>query len=230
LVLGKSTAGLTQIKTFLCPSSPSLVVDYGPYFQGKTPLNPSGGSVPLGRTDYVATAGCYNTFLTACAPATSASAGDSSNSGWIGALAPKGTSINNGVRITDITDGSSNTLMIGESGGGQNVYQLNVQIPISWSPAFLAFNSAWGDANAAIRVRSTDATGKIEDGGCCAINCTNYSTLGDAPRQLYSFHTGGVNVLRCDGSVAFMQQGISSPTLAALISKVGGEVVGSDAP
>ena len=228
LLGGKGLGGLNQIQTFLCPSSPSgLIVDYGPYFQGKTPLNPTGGSVPLGRTDYVATAGCYNTFLTACAPLTSASAGDPSNSGWIGALAPKGTSLTNGVRVGDITDGMSNTLMLGESGGGQNVYELNKQIPISWSPAFLAFNSAWGDPNAAIRVRSTDATGTIEDGGCFAINTTNYSTLGDAPRQLYSFHTGGVNVNRMDGSVTFMSQSIAPATLAAVISRAGGEVLNS---
>ncbi len=228
---GTSQAGLVQIKTFLCPSSPALVVDYGPYFQS-VGLNSKGASMPLGRTDYVATAGCYNTFLTACAPLTSASAGDSSNSGWIRALAPKGTSISNGVKITEITDGSSNTLMIGESGGGQNVYELNMQLPISWtsSPPIVAFNSAWGDPNAAIRVVGYNAAGTVPNGGCFAINTNNYSTLGTAPRQLYSFHTGGVNVLRCDGSVAFMQQSISTATLAALISKVGGEVIGTDAP
>jgi prepilin-type N-terminal cleavage/methylation domain-containing protein/prepilin-type processing-associated H-X9-DG protein len=228
LILATSQAGLAQIKTFLCPSSPSLVVDYGPYFAGKTPLNPSGGAVLLGRTDYVATAGCYNTFLTACAPATPANAGDPSNSGWIGALAPKGTGPTNGVRVGDITDGTSNTTMIGESAGGQNVYFLGAQQPISWVPPLLvAFNSAWGDPNAAIRVRAADATGKIEDGGCFAINVRNYSTLGDAPRQLYSFHTGGVNMLRCDGSVFFMSQNISPPTLAAVISKNAGEVFDS---
>jgi prepilin-type processing-associated H-X9-DG protein len=181
----------------------------------------------LGRTDYVATAGVYNTFLTACAPLTSPSAGDSSGSGWIGALGPKGKSQTDGVRVGDITDGLSNTTMLGESGGGQNLYFLNAQQPINWtsSPPLVAFNSAWGDPNTAIRVRAADASGRNEDAGCFAINVRNYSTLGNAPRQLYSFHTGGVNMLRCDGSVFFMQQSIAPATLAAVISKQGGEVL-----
>jgi len=223
--VGPSISGIQNLKVLQCPSSPALLVDYGPYFQGKTPFNPTGAAMPLGRTDYAATAGVYNTFLTACAPATSASAGDSSNSGWIGALGPKGTSPTNGVRVGDIIDGMSNTLMVSESGGGQNIYYLNQQQPISWSPVFLAFNSAYGDPNAAIRVRAADATGRIEDGGCFAINVRNYSTLGTGPRQLYSFHTGGVNALRMDGSVSFMSQSIAPPTLAAIISKQGGEVL-----
>jgi hypothetical protein len=156
---------------------------------------------------------------------TSPSAGDPSNSGWIGALAPKGNSPTSGVRVGDITDGLSNTLMLGESAGGQNVYYLTVQQPISWSPAFLAFNAAWGDPNTAIRVRPADATGRKEDGGCYAINVRNYSTLGSAPRQLYSFHTGGINALRMDGSVFFMAQTIAPATLAAVISRAGGETL-----
>ena len=130
---GTCTGGQQNIKTFDCPSSPDIVVDYGPYFQS-VKLNPTGAPMVLGRTDYVATAGCYNTFLTACAPLTSASAGDPSNSGWIGALGPKGTSLTNGVRVGDITDGMSNTLMLGESGGGQNVYELGKQFPIELEP------------------------------------------------------------------------------------------------
>jgi prepilin-type processing-associated H-X9-DG protein len=75
-----------------------------------------------------------------------------------------------------------------------------------------------------------DSTGTIANGGCNAINTDNYSTLGDAPRQFYSFHTGGVNALRCDGSVAFVTQNISTTTLGALISRASGEVLGPDAP
>jgi prepilin-type N-terminal cleavage/methylation domain-containing protein/prepilin-type processing-associated H-X9-DG protein len=232
-VAATSQAGLQQPKTFICPSSPSgLLVDYGPYFQGKTPLNPSGGAVLLGRSDYFATVGCEpKHFLPTCAPLTSPSAGDPSGKGVIGALGPVPTTINSGTRVGDITDGMSNTAMLGESGGGQNVYELGKQFPISWSPAFLAFNSAWGDPNAAIMVEGTDSafsatTGLLtEDGGCFAVNLTNYSTQSHTPRQLYSFHTGGVNMLRCDGSVTFMAQTIAPASLAAFISRAGGEVL-----
>jgi hypothetical protein len=222
--IGSSIAGSQNMKVLLCPSSPTdLVIDYGPYFQGKTPLNPTGAAVPLGRTDYYATAGITSQFQTACAPATSI-ATDPTNRGDIGALGPRGKGPNDGTRVGDIADGMSNTLGLAEAGGGMNVYQLNKQIPISWSPPFLAFNAAWGDPNAAIRVRGFDSTGTKQDQGCSVVNVTNYSTNSTAPRQFYSFHTGGVNAVRMDGSVAFMSQSIAPATVAALVSKAGGEV------
>ena len=45
LIAAKSTAGQNNIKTFLCPSSPDLAVDYGPYCRQDS-LNPTGGRSP----------------------------------------------------------------------------------------------------------------------------------------------------------------------------------------
>jgi prepilin-type processing-associated H-X9-DG protein len=44
-----------------------------------------------------------------------------------------------------------------------------------------------------------------------------------------SFHPGGVNFLFCDGSVKFVKNSINLPTLLALGSRAGGEVVSADA-
>jgi prepilin-type N-terminal cleavage/methylation domain-containing protein/prepilin-type processing-associated H-X9-DG protein len=46
-----------------------------------------------------------------------------------------------------------------------------------------------------------------------------------APR---SFHPGGVDVLYCDGHVAFAKDSVSIPTWRALSTRAGGEVVSSD--
>jgi prepilin-type N-terminal cleavage/methylation domain-containing protein/prepilin-type processing-associated H-X9-DG protein len=43
-----------------------------------------------------------------------------------------------------------------------------------------------------------------------------------------SWHTGGVNVCLCDGSVRFVANGISFATWQALGTRAGGEVLGSD--
>ena len=53
----------------------------------------------------------------------------------------------------------------------------------------------------------------------------NYSTLGNNPRQIYSFHSGGVNAMRADGSVFFMSDTTAPGTLAALVSSKGGEAI-----
>ena len=46
-----------------------------------------------------------------------------------------------------------------------------------------------------------------------------------AAYQMYGFHTAGINVLRGDGSVQFLQESIAPGVLAAMVSRAGGEVV-----
>jgi prepilin-type processing-associated H-X9-DG protein len=41
-----------------------------------------------------------------------------------------------------------------------------------------------------------------------------------------SYHTGGVQVLMCDGSVRFVSDNVNLATWRALGSRAGGEVVG----
>jgi prepilin-type processing-associated H-X9-DG protein len=68
-----------------------------------------------------------------------------------------------------------------------------------------------------------------------AINVTNGEVLGTYPNpvygvdgtgQIYGFHTGGVNALYVDGSVHFIRQTINIRTLARLVTRDGGEVIG----
>jgi prepilin-type N-terminal cleavage/methylation domain-containing protein/prepilin-type processing-associated H-X9-DG protein len=47
--------------------------------------------------------------------------------------------------------------------------------------------------------------------------------------NLRSYHSGGANVVLCDGSVKFVKDGISMPTVWALGSRAQGEIVASDA-
>ena len=55
---------------------------------------------------------------------------------------------------------------------------------------------------------------------------SRYNT--DPTGQIYSFHSSGTNALLGDGSVRFIRSSITFPTLQALISRNGGEVVPND--
>ncbi len=105
------------------------------------------------------------------------------------------------IRPQAITDGLSNTIIVGESSG---------------------------------RGASKDTSAKWHDRGAWAegANITAISVrinLDPAqetdPRQLFSDHAGGCNVVFCDASVHFLSDSLDVPTLAALCSRDGCESV-----
>jgi prepilin-type processing-associated H-X9-DG protein len=88
------------------------------------------------------------------------------------------------VKILDVTDGASNTMMVGEAEGA---------------------NIPW--------MKPAD------------IDITKHPSLGDRD-GFSSNHTGGVNVVMCDGSVRFITLTINPQTLKAIFTRNGGEPVG----
>jgi len=210
--LGTCVAGGQQIKTYLCPASPTTGLgDYGPYFTSKG--FPAGIVVNLGTTDYAVAQNLDGAFNSSCGFQPT----PQDTSGLLGVFStPK--------PLTAATDGSSNTLLLFEDAGRPNLWVkgTNYGDPQFTPPPGITpflFNSAWADYNTSRPLTPTDPTGTKTDGGCCVVNCTNY-------RQLYSFHTSGANALRGDGSVAFIAESISAATLGALITANGGEVIG----
>ena len=210
-----NTAAASVVPAYICPSRPESPIDYGPYFAANGLPNTG---VILGATDYAAVRGYHNNFRNACSPASPATvSGDD-----MGALGLRGSMsggrLTNKVTLLGITDGTSNTIMFAEDAGRHQVY---INGPKSVSPstpgsAGWTLNAAWGDINTAIRVRGFDATGTIQDGGCCVVNCNNVN-------QMFSFHSGGVCVLRADGTVNFMNQNVAPGVVGAMVSRAGGE-------
>src|SRR5205085_434514 len=80
----------------------------------------------------------------------------------------------------------------------------------------------WADSDNRITVTGTDSTGTTVGTGPCAVNCNNLS--GD----IYAFHPAGANIAFVDGSVRFVAKNMPITTLIALVTKDGGEQVGSD--
>lgn len=116
-------------------------------------------------------------------------------------------------KFSDVTDGSSQTILLGEIAGRPEVYRLRARDGTQTEGA------GWGDP---INGENWFA-GSLYDGtgavGPCLINCTNESGRG-----LYSFHTGGANILLGDASVRFLSQSTQGRTIIALVTRQKGDV------
>jgi prepilin-type N-terminal cleavage/methylation domain-containing protein/prepilin-type processing-associated H-X9-DG protein len=210
--LGTSLAGQTQVKVYTCPSAPTRVSDYGPYFaqQGLGGIL-KGNPLNLTVTDYSVVRGIRSEFATNCLAT-------GTPSGPTGGLGVKGSKPS----VTSFGDGSSNTLLVVESAGKQDVYVKGRVVAtglaaLTYNPSNL--NASWADYNTSTQVQGFSSDGLVRFGGCCIMNCTN------AGGEIYGFHSGGVNALRGDGSVNFLRDSITPAILAALISANGGEVI-----
>jgi prepilin-type N-terminal cleavage/methylation domain-containing protein len=216
-----SPSASTSVKTFICPSTPAHNVDYEPYFVSLG--LPDLGSFPLGATDYAVVHGLDKTFISACAPNSPASPdfwGDGSGAMGVQGQFYQGSGMRGKTKLTDLTDGTSNTILMSEDAGRHQDYargKPDTNFNHSDGPNGWMLNAAWADQNSAIRVVGFSNDGLTWAGGCCVINCNN-------AWQFYSFHTGGVNAVRGDGSVRFLQDSIAPGVLAAMVSRAGGEV------
>jgi len=188
----------TKLAVMICPSAPADRMDTAP--PSTTPAGPWTAS----PTDYTPTTRIAQGAITA------------------GNVNPAPGDIN-GMMVTNmrlrfgnITDGTSNTIALAEDAGRPQRWQKGVLI----NPQVANSAASWADRNNLIA-----PTGALPDGsarnGPCPMNCTNNN-------ELYAFHTGGVNTVFADGSVHYLRQSITLSTLAALITRAGGETLKGD--
>lgn len=131
------------------------------------------------------------------------------------------------VSFRQITDGSSNTMIVAESSGkGTEDQLLNCNGP---NPAGTSeVSGAWASFKnlSGVRLDPDAEVGKAFCGNLVsAINPPE--KLHFVYEELFSDHPGGVNALFCDGSVHFLSDETSRDVYFALCSKDGGEVVAS---
>jgi prepilin-type N-terminal cleavage/methylation domain-containing protein/prepilin-type processing-associated H-X9-DG protein len=119
---------------------------------------------------------------------------------------------NHMTRLSEITDGTSQTILLAEDAGRPRLWRIGKS-----GPDQIVEGGPWAAVNSGIILQGSTPDGTMRPGPC-AINCTN-------ERQVYSFHSGGANAVFADGSVHFLQVGMSIQVLAALVTRAGGEVV-----
>jgi len=134
-------------------------------------------------------------------------------------------------------DGVSNTLHVTESAGRPDIYR-NGKLAQKASGNSRVNGGGWCRPASDIPFLTGSSADGLTFPGPAAINATNgetfaagyphpyYGTLGSS--QIYGFHSGGVNALFADGSVRFLRQSVSIRTLAALVSRNGGETLAND--
>jgi prepilin-type N-terminal cleavage/methylation domain-containing protein/prepilin-type processing-associated H-X9-DG protein len=186
------------VKTFLCPSSVQ------------------GGRHPnRGCLDYPATTerNWPNPYVSAAqAPFVS-----SADPFYIGVLGH--TKVTNGFvekarrRMTDVTDGTSNTMVIAECAGRNRRFILGREDPSqTWTAG------PWANPNSRIQVGGFNPANPSAVVGPCAVNCIN-------DREIYAFHPGGANIGMTDGSIRFLKATTSLDVVLQLLTRARGEVI-----
>jgi prepilin-type N-terminal cleavage/methylation domain-containing protein/prepilin-type processing-associated H-X9-DG protein len=192
---GPGGAIRTTVPTFLCPSSVQ-----------------TGRHANRGCLDYAAT-----TELTRPNPFISAqqwpfvSAGDPQ---WIGVLGHTNLGGNGKCTRTfaDITDGTSNTMVLAECAGRNRRFIMGKEDPSqTWT------GGPWANPDSRINIGGFDPSNPSSPVGPCAVNCIN-------DKEIYAFHPGGANILMSDGSVRFLKASVHIDVVLQLLTRARGEV------
>ncbi|MBX3423475.1 MAG: DUF1559 domain-containing protein [Pirellulaceae bacterium] len=203
---------LAKVVTFLCPSTPEAGSDYGPYFALNGFGFPTNTQYNMPRTDYVPLRGVHSSLLS-CVGITTGSTENAM-------LGTRDAVNRSTVKFSETSDGLSNTFLFIELAAKQSIWFRGIDRTSTY-PATSNLNSFYGDWNIAKRVTGLSganmAVGRELDSGCSVINILNFETP-------YSFHSGGIQTVRGDGSVSFLSANTTNQVFVALVTRDGGEV------
>jgi prepilin-type N-terminal cleavage/methylation domain-containing protein len=130
-----------------------------------------------------------------------------------------------GNRIADILDGASNTIMVAECAGRQDVWvngELSMASLIHGN--VLTWVGPWANPNNEISVYGFNPATSTRGGMAqppCAVNCMNGG-------EVYAFHPGGANVVLADSSVHFLKSTTTIVVLRYLVTIRDRQVVTPD--
>jgi prepilin-type N-terminal cleavage/methylation domain-containing protein/prepilin-type processing-associated H-X9-DG protein len=203
------------IPTFICPS------ETDPNRLDGLPDTPNPWYRVTSITDYSPTIGVDQALATA---------------GLVDVSGPGVLLRNSQPRLSNVTDGLSNTILLAESSGRPNVYQRGSSA--GNLPGTRLNGGGWARPASDLIIRGASKDGTTPT-GAYAVNATNGFAVGttvwpdpsygtDPTGEVYSFHTGGANVALADGSIRLVDENVSIRVFAALVTRDGGEGVLSD--
>ena len=245
------TAMYQVVSGYVCPSDPNTVkfaqsapagLGYSNYFGslGNTP------SQQLGSAAYqeanTGRAGVFNFRLKTGGSAFLDAAQTMPNPDYLACIATK---------LSEITDGTSNTALFSETKRSRANQNTTTEIPTTDPINVYTSASPFTGVTAVdppedcrtfatqtrIRYRgqmyyrdlpSTSSYSHTVPPNYKFWDCADLGTYTQVHGAARSYHSGGVNVSFCDGSVRFIKESISLPTWRALGSRGGGEIVSAD--
>ncbi|MDY3554288.1 DUF1559 domain-containing protein [Gemmata sp. JC717] len=204
------TAAAVPVKVFQCPSVPGRAEVLSAV--AKAPRPAVTFANPLAPTDYEALMGVQPSAVNPHLPA---ALYDANNRFAV-------LHRNSRVRVTDVTDGTSTTIMLVEAAGRPRVYRNRT------ARADLSNDQGigWADSEGPFSFDGAAADGSAEGcgpaGGCTeAMNRKN-------DNEPFAFHPGGANVVFADGHVQFVRDSVPLATFAALSTRAAGEVIAGE--
>jgi prepilin-type N-terminal cleavage/methylation domain-containing protein/prepilin-type processing-associated H-X9-DG protein len=244
------TAASTVIPMFLCPSAPrnNMRDSADPSDAYSTALGQGYGYTDYGATVYTDIDPTGTTTYAATYPATPYRNKFSRANG----LLHQGKT-----KLSEATDGLSNTIAIGEDAGRDETYISPYTEYVSgggkaftsppWCPALTGDCRGLGPWSTTAPRRywrwaepdsGYGVSGVPDNKYIPAHEAASYEAFpgllntggnnAGANDELWSFHPGGINCLFGDGSVRFIKATISPVTLRGLVTLSGGEVISSD--
>jgi prepilin-type N-terminal cleavage/methylation domain-containing protein/prepilin-type processing-associated H-X9-DG protein len=207
------TAFSTVVSTYVCPSDSRLLPsDTVPYVQG-TAYTPG---------SYASNVGTLDTVHGNVCPRYNESDGAFSRD-WVYTTAA-------------ITDGTSNTIFLGEASRFKNDPEIyfNYWNRVAWVNSVVGLTGTTRTMGFATTAPRLNANLRIPDPPTVTPSTAwlVVGSTGDASRAgqfgFRSQHPGGANFLFGDGSVKFLKNSIALPIYRALSTRAGGEVVSAD--
>ena len=192
-------------------------------------------------TDYAGVYGLHPTFVAAF----------SSTPGFPTITNPYGAITNNvatgddghstQVKLTDITDGTSNTILAAESAGRPYLFQAGNRVTYNiaqdgvngggWSrPASEIWIIGFTDKTGTTPIGpvTVNAANGLDTTGAyplAAVPNTAFPLNTDGSGQIYAFHDGGANIVLADGSVRLITPTIAPAVIAALVTRANNDIV-----